>query len=343
MKDVSDATTRARMTLAPPVSIVEGSKLDDGSPRTRHTSEYRERRVRRGRGASTASSSFLRDQKRLVRRRKAAVERVAAGTRRARARALESAGPRREDVSRRRGGARGGAPPSTRRRRTARGTRVTFGAAAVRSAKHGGAALAAAFSETVMTSARGRRAGDGSLPSAAGLAADAVKLGASHQRVRAFKTRTGHARHSSGDDAARALRHALFTVRRARATRHDASAHTLSMQRTSFRGRCMASRGVWSRDRWGATRGGLTGFMALAPAFTNSVDRPTQRVIDRERRYRRTASGWRSSGKPSARPARVLNELAALGRRATYFFYSDFLIRRRRRQRPLPGCSVIVI
>ena len=180
-------------------------------------------------------ASFLRDQKRLARRRKAAVEA---------ARAEWAEQKRSLDVE---GAKRGGgeAADVERRRSALAAVRAAVDAqaahynadarnlralkAATRSAKNGGAALAAAFSETVMTAAPGSLASAfGGLPSAARAEADS-NLNDENRRS-SFRRADGSRAAQFGDDPLRALRHSLFAVRRAEQTRHDASAMTLSMQ-----------------------------------------------------------------------------------------------------------------
>ena len=148
----------------------------------------------------------------------------------------------------------------------------------MRSAKHGGAALAAAFSETVMTSAPGSLArAYGSLPSAAGSEGSTAPPHAS-----SFYRADGSRKAQFGDDPLRALRHALFTVRRAEQTRHDASAVTLSMQSHKLFGAPRVP-GSLVPGPLGATLGASRpGLMDPSPAFTNSVDQ-WNRVKDRER------------------------------------------------------------
>ena len=260
-------------------SIVEAAR-DDGSPRTTPSDTANDVNDANDAYASDAAllegvSSFLREQKRLARRRRAAVEASRAEWA-ARARALESAGSANEDVSRRRGAlaAVRAAVDAQAAHYNADVRNLRALKAAARSAKHGGAALAAAFSETVMTSAPGSLVqAYGSLPSAAGSQTD---------HASSFYRADGSRKAQFGDDPLRALRHALFTVRRAEQTRHDASAVTLSMQSHKLFGAPRVPGSLVSGPL-GATLGASrAGFMDPSPAFTNSVDQ-WNRVKDRER------------------------------------------------------------
>ena len=199
----------------------------------------------------------------------------------------------------------------------------------MRSAKHGGAALAAAFSETVMTSAPGSLAqAYGSLPSAAGSQTDGGKSSTASHHASSFYRADGSRKAQFGDDPLRALRHALFTVRRAEQTRHDASAVTLSMQ----------SHKLFGAPRVPGSLSGTAGRYARSesPGYHGPFPRVHELggpVEPRERtasaRYSTTtASGWRSSGKPSTPPrARRLNERRARRRRASGVFFDSKEIR----------------
>lgn len=284
-KDASDDDARSDdESVAEFVSIVEAVEVDDGSPRTTPYPNTANDAYVSDAALLEGVSSFLRDQKRLVRRRKAAVEASRAEWA-ARARALESAGSTNEDVSRRRGAlaAVRAAVDAQAAHYNADARNLRALKAAVRSAKHGGAALAAAFSETVMTSAPGSLAqAYGSLPSAAGSQTDGGKSSTASHHASSFYRADGSRKAQFGDDPLRALRHALFTVRRAEQTRHDASAVTLSMQSHKLFGAPRVP-GSLVPGPLGATLGASRpGLMDPSPAFTNSVDQ-WNRVKDRER------------------------------------------------------------
>jgi centrosomal protein CEP164 len=272
-------------------SIVEAAR-DDGSSRTTPSDTANDANDANDAYASDAAllegvSSFLRDQKRLARRRKAAVEASRAEWA-ARARALESAGSANEDVSRRRCAlaAVRAAVDAQAAHYNADVRNLRALKAAARSAKRGGAALEAAFSETVMTSAPGSLVqAYGSLPSSRlGSQTDGGKSsgGTALHHASSFYRADGSRKAQFGDDPLRALRHALFTVRRAEQTRHDASAVTLSMQSHKLFGAPRVPGSLVSGPL-GATLGASRpGFMDPSPAFTNSVDQ-WNRVKDRER------------------------------------------------------------
>ena len=167
-------------------------------------------------------SSFLRDQKRLARRRKAAVQ-AARAEWAERKRSLDAQGAEAAGVEPRRCALAAvcAAVDAQAAHYDADARHLRALEAATRSAKHDGIAFAAAFSQTVLPSA------PGSLVSPRG-ASSAPKMDSN--RLSSFRRADGAREAQFGDDPLRALRHSLFAVCRAEQTRNDESAVALSMR-----------------------------------------------------------------------------------------------------------------
>jgi len=225
-------------------------------------------------------SSFLRDQKRLARRRRAAVE-AARAEWAARRRALDEEGslPSADPTL----ASRKSALAAVRAAVDAQAAHYNADArnlralkAATRSARNGGATLSAAFSKTVLLST------PGSLASAYGALPEAETKPTEFPRLASgFRNADGSRETQFGDDPLRLLRNALFTVRRAEQTRHDASAMTLSMQSHKLFGAARVP-GSLIPGPLGATLGPYPGATHPTAGFGNSVDQ-WNRVKDRER------------------------------------------------------------
>ena len=225
-------------------------------------------------------SSFLRDQKRLARRRRAAVE-AARAEWAARRRALDEEGslPSADPTL----ASRKSALAAVRAAVDAQAAHYNADArnlralkAATRSARNGGATLSAAFSKTVLLSTPGSLASAyGALPAAETKPTEFPRLASG------FRNADGSRETQFGDDPLRLLRNALFTVRRAEQTRHDASAMTLSMQSHKLFGAARVP-GSLIPGPLGTTLGPYPGATHPTAGFGNSVDQ-WNRVKDRER------------------------------------------------------------
>ena len=231
-------------------------------------------------------SRFLRDQKRLARRRRAAVE-AARAEWAARRRALDDEGALPStDGDPAALASRKSALAAVRAAVDAQAAHYNADArnlralkAATRSARNGGANVWAAFSKTVLLSA------PGSLASAYGALPETETSSETFSRQKrhlasGFLRADGSRETQFGDDPLRLLRNALFTVRRAEQTRHDASAMTLSMQSHKLFGAARVP-GSLIPGPLGATLGPFPGATQTA-GFASSVDQ-WNRVKDRER------------------------------------------------------------
>ena len=260
-------------------------------------------------------SSFLRDQKRLARRRKAAVQ-AARAEWAERKRSLDAQGAEAAGVEPRRCALAAvcAAVDAQAAHYDADARHLRALEAATRSAKHDGIAFAAAFSETVLPSA------PGSLVSPRG-ASSAPKMDSN--RLSSFRRADGAREAQFGDDPLRALRHSLFAVCRAEQTRNDASAVALSMRPRTLNPELSGARRIPGSSipgGRGATLGTDPVGAGASAGFASSLDR-WNRAKDRERalfedhgkwlaEFRRTvdaaanATFKRAPAEPSPAPSR---------------------------------------
>ena len=222
-------------------------------------------------------SSFLRDQKRLARRRKAAVQ-AARAEWAERKRSLDAQGAEAAGVEPRRCALAAvcAAVDAQAAHYDADARHLRALEAATRSAKHDGIAFAAAFSETVLPSA------PGSLVSPRG-ASSAPKMDSN--RLSSFRRADGAREAQFGDDPLRALRHSLFAVCRAEQTRNDASAVALSMRPRTLNPELSGARRIPGSSipgGRGATLGTDPVGAGASAGFASSLDR-WNRAKDRER------------------------------------------------------------